>query len=225
GAGGGPGPGEGQRGKKESPPPAAPYLSNEVPVARPPVHLRSLGVGISASLGPPPPLPEPAHPGVVKGHLRGYPDDRPAPPAQAQTDLVVLGSEHRGIEAADLLECLLAHHRDAAAGSDLADRPIPLDVADPVVDRRLGRALAQAAGDGCRAWILSQLPHRSGDPALADLAVAIDELDELDGGIELEQPPCPLVAGPCRSERNRGVELDHDRAERLRDFNATVGGA
>ena len=136
----------GRGGKTEAPGERAAGLGDPVPLGRAPVQRRALGEGVPGPARAPPPLAEAGHRGVVPGHLGVEPPDLPAGPAQAQAELGLLAGDQtaRGSRRA-ARTALVPHQRVAAAGLGLADRRVPLPVAEPVVDRGL-RESARAGG-------------------------------------------------------------------------------
>ena len=62
------------------------------------------------------------------------------------------------------------------------------------------------------------------DPAGRQLAVAIEELDQLDRGCDLDQPRDAGVARPRGGERDRQIEIDDLDAERREDLRGQKPG-
>src|SRR5207253_2192254 len=60
-------------------------------------------------------------------------------------------------------------------------------------------------------------------PALDQLAVAVDELDEAELRVDLAEALEALVAGPRCTDGTRRVQLDHLRAQGPRQPGAAVG--
>jgi hypothetical protein len=161
----------------------------------------------------------------VQGHVRIDAQDHLALGPHAPAEVRFLAADQARIEAPDLLECLRPHQRIAAAGLRLSDRRVPLDVAQPVVDRRVAEALAPAAADDDRVGSRRQRLHPRLDPARLQLAVPVDELHEPELRPELAQVLPALVACARSREGDRHVELDHLHAHPARQRHAAVLGA
>src|SRR6185436_3056866 len=119
----------------------------------------------------------------VRANLVLEPEDLPAGAPHPEAELRLLAGDHGGVESARLTERRHAHHRDPAAAGRLAGGLVPFHVAEPVVHRRLGLLLPQAAADGARFGPLLELAPRAIAPSRRQLAVAVDELDELGPGM------------------------------------------
>ena len=172
-----------------------------------------------------PPLREPGHVHVVPGHLGVQAEDLPAVPAQSQAELGLFAGDDRRVVARRAAEGRRPDHRVAAAGVGLADRRVPLEVGQAVVDRLVAVPLAAAAGDDG-----DVRPSREGrdgplQPAGRHLAVAVDELDQRDLRGDVLQPLEAGVARPGRRERDREVQLDDLRPQRPGQLDAAVGRA
>src|SRR3989442_15637363 len=93
--------------------------------------------------GATPPLAEAGHRSVVPRHVVGDAPYARAARADTQAQLGLLAGDQAFAKAADSGEHVTAHHCDAATRISLADRAIPLHVAQAVVNRSLRKALAQ----------------------------------------------------------------------------------
>src|SRR6185295_18379785 len=121
--------------------------------------------------------------------------------AHAHAELRLLASDQAVTKAARLLQGGDAHHRVAAAELGRPGGAVaPLDVAEQVVDRALGEALAVAPGDRGDVGMRIEEGTRDVEPADDDLAVAVDELDVVESGLELEQASPAVVARARRGE-------------------------
>ena len=139
------------------------------------VHQRHEGEAVAAPDGPVEPLLEPRDGDVVQGHLGVNAHQGVSRLAQSHAEIVVLGDERLGVEPADLPEGVDADHHVAVRQVDLADRQVPLDVRQAVVDRPLGIPLAAAAGDERDAGMLLEVPSAPVQPAVDHLAIGVDE--------------------------------------------------
>src|SRR5690606_8510207 len=129
------------------------------------------------------------------------------------------------VVAADCTKRGGAHHANAAGRFDLPGRPVPLDVAEPVVDRGVGMAFLETAADDRERRIGSKRRGARLEPPVHDLRVAVHELHELDVGPELGEPLEASIPSACRGERGRQVELDDLYPEVPRHLRAPVRGS
>src|SRR4029077_9370956 len=98
----------------------------------------------------------------------------------------------------------------------------PLDVAQLVIDTAFGVALAAHAQHCNDIRICTERLFREFDPAFDDLAVAVDELYELDLRPKLAQADETSIARPSGGERPRHVQLDHFRDQRARECDTAI---
>jgi colanic acid/amylovoran biosynthesis glycosyltransferase len=182
----------------------------------------SFGVGVARADGAPPPLSKPSHGRVVKGHLGVDPEHLPAALTHAQAEIRLLAGDQIGVVPPHLLDGGDAHEGVAAAGIRVAHGRVPLHVAEAVVDRRLGVALATPATHDGELRIGEELSLGRLQPAIRDDAIAVDELDQLQLGRGVAKSREPAVSGAGRRERNRSVELDDERPHLFGQRHATV---
>ena len=181
----------------ESPQDRATQLVDPVPFGGPSMHCHPLGEGETAALGSFPPLAESGHCDVVQGHLGVDPKNDPAALSEPDAQVGLFAGDQRGIVPADLPEGIATSQDVAAAVFGFANRRVPLEVSQAIVDRLLGVALAATSGDGGDIVALFEYPLAVIHPAFGDLAVTVDELDEPIGRIDLLQASKPFVAhGP-----------------------------
>ena len=137
------------------------------------------GVCVAPACGSPPPLAEACHGGIMHCHLGVEPPYLPASLPQSQAELRLFAGEEGRSKAADLLEWTDAKHGISAAGRGLADRRIPLLIAQPIIERSLGKAFAPSAANDGDVWVLSQEALGRFQPPADKLTVAVDELNKL----------------------------------------------
>ena len=123
------------------------------------------------------------------------------PPSRNRMQKSSSSATNAWVEAADLPAGVDADHHVAVREVDLADRQVPLDVGQAVVDRPLGIPLATTSGDQGDVGMLLEVTSATVQPAVDHLAVAVDEHDEADVRGDLEQPLETLVA-----RRGRAVD-------------------
>ena len=206
----------------DSPEPGTPRFSHEMAVRPATVNRRDLGVRVARAHGPLPPLAQARHGRVVPGHRRVEPHDLPARRPHAEAQIVILRGDDRWIEAADLAKRLGPDEKVAAAGGDLAHRPVPFDRADAVVDRTLGLALHERAADSGRIVALLERHDGPRQPFGIELAVTIEELHEFDAWRQFVESREAFIPRTARGERRRHVELDDFDANRAREFDAQI---
>ena len=95
---------------------------------------RTFGKGMPRALAAPPPLPEPRDVRVMQRHFHRQPAN--APPGCPQTDahLGLLSGNQRFAETPDGGDRIMANQHVAAHGAGVADRRVPFQVAQPVID-------------------------------------------------------------------------------------------
>jgi hypothetical protein len=130
-----------REGQRKAPQQRAPRLLNTVAFGRRAVQVGAFGEGVSSTLRTLAPLAESKQRSVVQRHFGMQPPDAPAGLPQAHAQLRFLARDQVVSVAADSAQRVDAHHHVAAAGADLADRRIPLDVAKAVVNGSFREAL------------------------------------------------------------------------------------
>src|SRR5713101_4254261 len=190
------GPGRSDRCERQQkrPKPGASCLAGKVTLGRGPVHAGPLRVGVSAANRAAPPLLQAHHRRVVSGHLRLETNNLPRAPAQAKTNLIVLGGEYRRVEPADALERTDSDHAVTAAGIRLAYRLVPFNFAEPVVNGGMWRTLAQPSTDNRDFGRCEQLLSCNADPITGDFAISIEKLNESDRRFQLDEAGKSLIA-------------------------------
>lgn len=139
-------------------------------------------------------------------HLRLQPVDAPAGLPQPQAQFGFLAGNQILAKAADPVKGRAPHQRVPAAGQRLAHRGVPFRVAECVVDAGLRKPFAAPpAGHGGPGGGFQKGP-RGGNPALAHLAIAIDELQVC--GALRPQPRAARIAGAGRREGLREIQFD-----------------
>jgi len=183
-----------------------------------------LRVRVPAPFGARPPLPDGVHVRVVQRGRAIEAKELAPTRAQADPDLFVLARDEARVVATDLAQRGGADHDVATEARDLADGTVPpLDVANAVEDRAVGKALPSIATDGAQLGLGIEGRHGRVDPPIDDLAVAIDELDVLDPRRDLTQALEACVAGTRCGERRGHVELDDRGAAAARLADAVIG--
>ena len=161
----------------------------------------------------------------MEDHFRVDPPDAPAGSAQADAELRLLAGDQVVAIAFRLPKCLRAHQHIASTGACLTDSGVPFQVAEKVVHRALGVPLATPTTDRRNIGMRLEKGACLRQPASAYLAVAIDELHELDVWRDRGQARNAGIARPRRSERQPHVQIDHHRAETSGQVSRTIGGA
>ena len=191
-----------------------------------PVQRRPFGKGVTRAAGARPPLAEPHQGRVVARHLGVQPLDPPAFADQAQAHLGFFAGDQVLAVAADARKRVGAQHPVAADGARGSDRGRPFGVDQAVVAAGIGVAFAPAAGDRRKARVGVQPRCRVFDPAFDDLAIAIDELDEVGPPrARFHQRGETGVAGAGGGEGARKVKLHDLGPKRARRLDAAVGRA
>ena len=139
----------------------------------------ALGIGVPGPARALPPLRKPGEIGVMARHRGIDPFDPPPLLAHPVTHLGLLARDQVFAVAAHVVQRRHAHQRIAATGLRGADRRIgPFLMDQPVIDRGLGELLLLMAEDHGQSLIGVESGATGSDPAMIDLAIAIDELHE-----------------------------------------------
>src|SRR5262245_58294758 len=91
----------------------------------------------------PPPLTKSRHGRIVQSHFSVEPPDAPARCAQAYGQFGFLAGDQIIAETPYCLKRTHTNHHNSAKRARLTSGPIPFLVAQPIVDRSIGVALAQ----------------------------------------------------------------------------------
>jgi len=116
-------------------------------------------------------------------------------------------------ESGDLAHRRYAHESISSAGPGLAQRgAVPFDVAEKIVDRPFRISLSASSPDDSDIRAGVQEPSGLAEPSLNHLAIAIDEENIRQIGLELQQSLEPFVSGPRGRKRPPHVELENFHA-------------
>ena len=186
---------------------------------------RDLSLGVSAAQAASPPLTKAVDRDVVQAHLGVDAQHSPAGGAQAHAQLGLLARDQALVERARSAQEGDAHHRVAVAGCSLSDRYVPLHVHQAVVDVGVASPFPAPARDdgGVRPSLHRALAHL--EPRGLELAIAVQELDQLDVRNPIQQASHPRVASTRHREARARVELDEVGSVRARELRAAVGRA
>ncbi len=146
----------------------------------------------------------------------------PARGPQAHAQLGLLAGDQVVTKAAHLPIGGKAHQDVAATRLRSTHRCVPFQVAQAVVDRPFRKPLTPASAYGRHVGSGVQKCAGGDQPAGGHLAVAVDELRELEVVRSSLENPNPGIARPSRRERLRDVELVDGRPDRLRQGNRAV---
>src|SRR5262245_15872384 len=175
---------------------------------------------VARSLRTPPPLRETVDRRIVDSHLCLEPKDLPASLPEPEAQLRLLAGEERGEEATHLAQRIDTGDRDTTAAVDEPRGCVPLEIAQPVIDRSRGIALAQAPADHGNPRVVDESATSRREPSFDQLTITVQELDEVYLRRELQQPPPTGVARPGRREWRADIQ-DND----VRSFGAGIVAA
>ena len=137
----------------------------------------------------------------MQGHCSVNPDDGPTRATESLAEFGLLPGRDRWVIPADGPECLGPDHRVPPARQNLTvarprlGRRIPLHVGHAVVDRLIAVSLVATPEDDRGLWTTLKRGAGLGKPAIDDLAVTVEELDETHLRIDLRQPLETRVPG------------------------------
>src|ERR1700716_2887245 len=106
------------------------------------VQIGALREPVTTAYSAPPPLAKACHGSVMQGHFKVQSPDATACRTQPNAQLRLLASDQVIAESTHGLERVCPHHRVTATGTHLAGRPLPLSIAEPVVNRLFGVTFA-----------------------------------------------------------------------------------
>jgi hypothetical protein len=115
----------------------------------------------------------------VPCHFNGQASHLPAASAQADAEFRLFAGDERVVVADDFRQRRGAHQGIAAASLRIADRRIPFQIAQTIVNRSLGVTFAAASAHDGQPGLGIQLGDGARQPTVADFAVAVDELHVL----------------------------------------------
>jgi hypothetical protein len=159
----------------------------------------------------------------MSSHLGVQPIYFPSVLSKTQTELVIFRSNYVFVIPPCFLESLYPYHRVAATTLDFASRLIPLNLTYPVVKRQLWILLPNSAGDRRDIGALVQELFRLFNPIAAYLAVAIQELNDLQRRIMLYKVSAPGVSGARGGEWLTRRQFNCRDSERTCQRNAIIG--
>src|SRR5690348_12186421 len=117
-----------------------------------PVQAGYFGPSIAASYRAHPPLAKAQHRGIVSRHLVVDPPDLPAAIAQPEAELRLLSRHELRLKSSEFGEGARPHERVSATARDFANWRVPLDLAQPIINRSIRVLLAPPStndGDVC----------------------------------------------------------------------------
>ncbi len=184
---------------------------------------RAFGKRMPATLSSLPPLTKARKRRVVQGHLDRHTPHPPTRLAQSHTEFRLFTGDHVSTKTTHCRQRRRAHHSIAPARSHIARWRVPLDVAQPVVQRVLGMPLAPATAYDRNIRVIPEAGQCRGRKARFHLTVAIDEEHGLQLRGHLAKPLKAGIAGTRSGEGQTHVEIDDERALRTRECRRSVG--
>src|SRR5581483_6692951 len=108
------------------------------------------------------------------------PSQTPAALAQTHRQFRVLPSDHGFIVEVHLPQCRYSEQGHSPAAGGVADRNVPFIITQSVIDRQIGKSLAQSAENRCNLRVRTQHCQTLLDPTGSDLTISVHHLHELE---------------------------------------------